>query len=277
MQAVLRVTVRTHTVPGTTTLVRDYFPARPTGSPLLWIHGGAFAGGDIDMPESNVVAHRLAASGRRVRTLQYRLAPDFSGETPLVLGAARGRYPAAQDDVLAAFTDLAAAGPAFLGGASAGACIAAGSAIRMRDEGGLIPTGLALVYGVFHSRLPAHLDAEGQYLTTVTDATARRWMTRMMLNYVGVEALLTNPQAIPGEGNPSGLSPVLILDAEHDVLRASGKRFAQQLRTALVPTAERVVAGAEHGFFNNPSSPHFEQGMTILRGWLDQIDHGNRQ
>ena len=195
----------------------------------------------------------------------------------MVLGSAAGRYPAAQDDVLAAFIELAAAGPAFLGGASAGACIAAGSAIRMRDEGDLIPTGLAFVYGLFHSRLPAHSDAEGQYLTTITDAGSRRWMTRMMLNYVGVEALLTNPQAIPGEGNPSGLSPVLILDAEHDVLRASGKRFAQQLRTALVPTAERVVAGAEHGFFNNPSSPHFEQGMTILRGWLDQIDHGNRQ
>ena len=37
--------------------------AEPSGKALVWVHGGAFLGGYLDMPESNWVALELAARG----------------------------------------------------------------------------------------------------------------------------------------------------------------------------------------------------------------------
>lgn len=269
-------TVRDHRLPGTGVPVRDYVPQRSAGRPLLWVHGGAFAGGSIDMPESDAVARELSSSGRRVRTLEYRLAPDFSADGPLPPDPAGTRYPAAQDDIMEAFADLTADGPAFLGGASAGACLAASAAVRLRDEGHSLPVGLVLVYGVFHSALPVHTDAEGLRLQELTDAEATRWVTRMALNYAGTEVLLADPHVFPGEGEPAGLPQTLILDADRDTLRASGKRFAAQLRHAAVSTVESVIAGSEHGFLNEPASRHFARGSAEMARWMERADEAGQ-
>ncbi|MBW9110414.1 alpha/beta hydrolase fold domain-containing protein [Microbacterium trichothecenolyticum] len=267
-------TVRDHQLPGTGTAVRDYVPERSAGRPLLWVHGGAFAGGSIDMPESDAVARQLAGAGRHVRTLEYRLAPDFSDDGPLPSDPAGGRYPAAQDDILEAFADLSASAKAFLGGASAGACLAASAAVKLRDDGRSLPVGLVLVYGVFHSGLPVHADAEGVRLQQLTDAQGTRWAERMALNYAGAEELLADPRVFPGQGDPAGLPRTLILDADRDILRASGKRFAEQLRHAAVRTYETIVAGSEHGFLNEPASPHFARGSAEMSKWMKRVDEG---
>ncbi|MGN6218870.1 MAG: alpha/beta hydrolase fold domain-containing protein [Microbacterium sp.] len=272
----ISVAVRDHRLPATGTAVRDYVPERASGAPLLWVHGGAFAGGSIDMPESDAVARHLAATGRHVRTVEYRLAPDFSHEGPLRHDPAGGRYPAAQGDVLEAFAGLSAGGPAFLGGASAGACLAASAAISLRDDRRSLPVGLVLVYGLFHSSLPTHTDREGLRLCEMADAQAIRWLTRMTLNYAGSNDLLADPRVFPGEGDPAGLPQTLILDADRDILRASGKRFASQLRSGGVPTVERVVADSEHGFLNEPASPHFARGTAEITRWMTQAATGVR-
>jgi acetyl esterase/lipase len=249
--------------------VRDYLPSSAVDvPPLLWVHGGGFAGGGIDMPEADAVARRLAAAGQRVRTVDYRLAPALAETGPLAGDDAEGRYPAAQDDVIAALRDLAPHGDAFLGGASAGACIAASTALRLRDENRPLPRGLVLVYGLFHARFPVHRDAEGRRLREMTDPDADEWLRRMTLNYAGDPGRLIDPHVFPGEGSLEGLPPTLILDAQNDILRASGKRFAQRLRRARVRTREEVVADAEHGFLNEPESAGFETGTTVMRDWM---------
>jgi len=43
--------------------VRVYPAREPNGTGLVWAHGGAFAFGDLDMPESDWVASQLAARG----------------------------------------------------------------------------------------------------------------------------------------------------------------------------------------------------------------------
>jgi acetyl esterase/lipase len=44
---------------------------------LVWVHGGGFAGGSIDMPESDYVASELAASASvAVVTVDYRLVDE---------------------------------------------------------------------------------------------------------------------------------------------------------------------------------------------------------
>lgn len=250
-------------------LVRDYRPRKPSElPPMLWVHGGGFAGGSIDMPESDAVARRLAGMGQVVRTVEYRLAPPIPDAGPFAPDESETRYPAAQDDVVRAFFDLVPDGSAFLGGASAGACIAASAATRLRDEQRPQPLGLVLVYGLFHARFPLHKDAEGEQLRTLTDASADEWLTRMNTNYVGAVDGLADPRAFPGEGDPAGLPATLILDAQRDSLRASGKRFAQQLIHAGVPTTEIVVSDAEHGFLNDPGSRYFMRGTAEMHHWM---------
>lgn len=265
----MRIDVRTRLIAGGRRRVRDYLPPSPADvPPLVWVHGGGFAGGSIDMPESDAVARFLAERGQLVRTVDYRLAPDLPEAGPLAGAGEVHRYPAAQDDVLDAFTQLAPEGKAFLGGASAGACIAASAAMRLREELRPMPCGLVLAYGLFHARFPVHSDTEGITLRKRIDVESANWLSRMTLNYAGHPDRLTDPLIFPGEGDPRGLPATLILDAEHDSLRTSGKQFAQQLRDAQVRVEEDVIAGAEHGFLNEPDASFFFRGVAIMREWM---------
>lgn len=268
----MSIDVRDHRLGKRGILVRDYEPEHPSGAALLWVHGGGFAGGSIEMPESDAVARRLAGAGRVVRTVEYRLAPPLPEHGPLDLDPSPDRYPAAQEDVMTAFADLAGGGAAFLGGASAGACVAASAVVRLRDEAGTLPLGLVLAYGLFHAALPEHADEEGAHLANLTDVDTGRWFERMTLNYSGSRELLSDSHVLPGEGDPRGLPDTLILDAEHDALRASGKRFAEQLRRAAVRTTEIVMADAEHGFLNVPASPHFDPAVAEMVRWMAALD-----
>lgn len=110
--------------------------------------------------------------------------------------------------------------------------------MRLRDEACSLPLGLVLAYGLYHAALPEHPDEEGALLADLTDADTGRWFERMNLNYSASRELLSDAHVLPGEGDPRGLPETLILDAEHDALGASGKRFAEQLRRAAVRTTE---------------------------------------
>ncbi|MEU2091599.1 alpha/beta hydrolase [Nocardia beijingensis] len=83
--------------------------------------------------ESHLVALRLAESGRRVRTVDYRLAPRL----PWSRSSTVNHYPAGLDDVGDAGCALAAeCGAIVVGGASAGACLAVTAAQRLPGVGG---------------------------------------------------------------------------------------------------------------------------------------------
>ena len=68
--------------------VRAYRPsAASRAAPgLLWMHGGAFVAGDLEMPEAHVVSAELASRGAIVVSVDYRLA------------TATVRYPVPLDD-----------------------------------------------------------------------------------------------------------------------------------------------------------------------------------
>lgn len=253
--------------------IREYLPTAPdpTAPPLLWVHGGAFVSGGLDQAESHEVAWRIAAGGRRVRTVDYALVPRFRLWGPLRLQPSDNRYPAPLDDVLAAATDLLAGHPRIvLGGASAGACLAASAALRLRDRQGEISAGLVLAYATLHAELPpppavVRARLRGRHrIRTYSPQVIRR----MNLNYVGSEDLLRDPEVFPGGGKLAGLPPVLLLDAAHDSLSASSTTFAGELTEAGVEAEHVVVPGTRHGFFNRPRSRGFATGLSTLTDWL---------
>ena len=250
--------------------VRDYLPDNLAATPLLWVHGGGFTSGGLDQKESDSVARDLAAAGRWVRTVDYRLAQRLGLFSAVSLGEHPGRFPAAHNDVLDVAADLqeASGGPIAMGGASAGANIVAGAALRMRGEGSVRPSALVLAYGTFHAELPPRPDVERDLRGPLARWAFNPKMTRKMnLNYVGDEKLLEPGYAFPGGVDLRGLPPTLVLNSRNDRLRQSGDTFADELIGAGVEV-ERDVIDSTHAFFNAPTTPGYRRGIAIVGDWL---------
>src|SRR5690242_12017645 len=123
--------------------VRVYTPdvIAPRGA-LVWLHPGGFVAGEIE--DIDGVCRTMAAEGRcTVISVDYRLAPAHP-------------FPAAVEDTLTVLAWLREhagtlgvdAERIAVGGQSAGATIAAGALLRMRDAGSRLPVLQVLAYPV---------------------------------------------------------------------------------------------------------------------------------
>ncbi len=263
--------------------VRVYPAERPDGTMLVWMHGGAFMFGSLEMPEADAVGRALSAAGSTVVSVDYTLAPldalpalppppPMEGmPTPEQMAAEmaaagpRAPFPVASLQVVAAFDWATANAASFgavahgvgVGGASAGGNLAAGAGLRIRDRGDQRPSSLLLIYPVLHNRIPDDTDGafakllEGlpEALTFPPDASAA-----INKNYVGPGSL-DDPYAFPGGHDVHGLPPTLIVAAERDRLRLSSDAFADELRAAGVTVEQVTEAGALHGFLNEHGEP----------------------
>jgi acetyl esterase len=250
--------------------VRVYRPssARRDAPGLLWMHGGAFVTGDLDMPEAHVVSAELASRGAVVASVDYRLATDTV------------RYPVPLDDVHAAWGWFAGATTELgtdprrlaIGGASAGANLAAAATMRVRDESGIMPAAMLLAYPVVHFPVPALSD----------DLTAEMRQLPRMLRFTVADTIditrwylgrLTDipTRTMPGHGNLEGMPPTFIVLSEYDDLRGSGELFEQQLREVGVPVASIMAVGMLHGHLNlTPAAemPEIERSLDFLAAAL---------
>lgn len=246
--------------------VRLYIdPSRGARSGLVWVHGGAFIGGDLDMPEAHWVSLYLASRGVAVASVDYHKA-------------LRGtRYPVPLDDVAAAWSWVTgpdhplgdAVSMYHFGGASAGANLSTGVTQQLRDRGADLPQSLILVYPLVHARLPPLADdimtalAKSPPPINFTPEVVRVFNT----NYAG-EDRSAAPYAFPGDNALPGLPPVRIVNAEADELRSSGELFAQQLAAAGVAVTCQTQSGTQHGFLDIPRHPG---ALQTLDGVLTHI------
>lgn len=230
--------------------IRIYRPAdgRPlSGTGFVWMHGGAFKYGDLDTNEADWTAREMACrAGAVVVSVDYRLANE--GVT----------YPVPLDDVVAVARwvqsnlEVLHLQRVALGGASAGAHLAASAALRLRDEDGWVPDSLILVYPSAHFRMPEpsqslkNAQAEMPPVMTISPDFHRE----MAANYLGDDAYPTSPYAMPGDADLSGLGATLVLNAEYDDLRASGEAFSASLAAAGVDVQQVMARGLLHGFLN---------------------------
>ena len=149
--------------------VRVYPASDPGGAALVWLHGGAFMFGTLEMPEADQVGRHLSAVGITVVSVDYTLAPldalqqlappdpDAGFPSPEQLRAEaeaagpRARFPVAGLQTVAAFDWAVENAGSYgadpdrvaLGGASAGANLSAGAAMRLRDRGSAVPSLMA--------------------------------------------------------------------------------------------------------------------------------------
>jgi acetyl esterase len=234
--------------------VRIYGPDPASNAPcLVWMHGGAFIGGNLDMPEADWVARELATrAGIIVVSVDYRLCTG--GVT----------YPVPHDDVVAATrwvrqnaSSLGVnASQISIGGASAGGNLAAGAALKLRDEDSWLPAHLILGYAVAHPVIPppavslAALMEEVppilRFLPADTQSINR--------NYLGGAISRADGYAFPALAALEGMCPTLVLNAEYDDLRTSGEAFSAALALAGVDVRQVQVKTMLHGFLNLAAS-----------------------
>ena len=231
--------------------VRIYAPiSGGTGLPcLVWLHGGAFRMGDLDMPEADWTAREICErAGAVVVSVDYRLC--VGGVT----------YPVPQEDTVAAIRwvrDSAASlgvdpDRISVGGASAGGNLAAGATLRVRDDDGWCPANLLLAYTTLHAVVPPPSPSLAPLLADVPLLLrflpdVRRGITE---NYLGGPASGADGYAMPANAVLEGLCPVLLLNSEYDDLRASAEAFAGQLAVAGVDVRQVLARGMLHGFLN---------------------------
>ncbi|RZU32071.1 alpha/beta hydrolase [Blastococcus saxobsidens] len=248
------VPVRVHTPPG----------GGPDLPCLVWLHGGAFRMGDLDMPEADWTARQVCdRAGAVVVSVDYRLC--VGGVT----------YPVPHDDVVAALRwvrDSAAdlgvdPGRISLGGASAGGNLAAGAALKLRDEDGWVPAALVLAYTTLHAVVPPASPSLAPLLDEIPRLLrflphTRRGITE---NYLGGPASSADGYAMPGGAVLEGLCPVLLLNSEYDDLRASAEVFAGQLAVAGVDVRQVLLPGMLHGFLNlHPGVEPVDRALVLM-------------
>ncbi|MBB2903330.1 acetyl esterase/lipase [Kineococcus radiotolerans] len=238
----------------------------------MWLHGGGFFAGRLDQPESDAFARALAGRGVRVVNVDYALAPLLSTRWPCparsVSGVLRARFPEQVHDVSAvlAHVRVTATGPVLLGGASAGACLAAGTAVAAAaGDGGQRLDGAVLAYGFFHARLPPRPRVLRARLRGRRRFTHTRWpVMAMNLNYTGSRSRRGDASAFPGGHRLVGFPPTLLLDADRDAMRASSDLFAADLAAAGVRLEHQVLPESVHGFLGRPHEPAFTAGVDVI-------------
>lgn len=271
--------------------VRVYPADSPNGSALVWLHGGAFMFGTLEMPEADQVGRRLSALGTTVVSVDYTLAPldALSALGPPPAGAdmpspeqmqaeaeaagPRARFPVASLQTVAAFDWAVANARAYgaepervsLGGASAGANLSAGAAMRLRDRGTTAPRVLALVYPSLHDGI---LPPNAETVELLRDVPSARLFTPESRDAINRNYLPDGDDphgyAFPGGHDVAGFPPVLMVNAELDSLRASGEAFAAELVLASVDVRVVRQRGAMHGYLNEIGHPASERTLTLL-------------
>ena len=239
-------------------------PTKPPRGGFVWVHGGGFAAGDLDMAEAHWVSLSIAARGFGVLSVDYQ---KCLGEV---------HYPVPSDDVLAAWQwavehteELAGSGPLHLGGASAGASLAGGVAKRLRDGQGTPPASLVLVYPTLHPDLPDMSDELAAATEAIRAAMPGELFQWMQLNYAGTEEVFADPYAFPGVGDVGGQPPIYILNSDTDVLRASGEAYAAALTAAGGAVTCEYEPGTGHGHLNEPDLAEAVRSVDRIAAWLD--------
>ncbi|NMH97713.1 alpha/beta hydrolase [Pseudonocardia acidicola] len=225
--------VEDRTVPGPAgpIPVRIYHPMHGRGAAVTYLHGGGWVIGDLDTHDP--VCRRVAnAVGAVVVSVDYRLAPEHP-------------HPAPLDDAMAALAWTADVfGDRILGvaGDSAGASLAAGVALRAREEGPALAGQLLLYPATDPSMaLPSITEnGEGYFLT-------RADMQWFYAQYAP-DGAATDPALDLLHADVTGVAPAVVATAEFDPLRDDGDAYAERLRAAAVPVVHLPGPGLIHGY-----------------------------
>jgi len=236
--------------------IRLYRPEGKGPFPLcLYFHGGGWVVGDLESHD-HVCRSLARRAGAVVVNVDYRLAPET-------------KFPGPLDDCVSALKwtteharELDGDGSRIaVAGDSAGAHLAAGLAIRMRDARGPRIALQLLIYPVTDKNFETESYGEfasGYGLTR----TNMQWFWEC---YLRNAADGVNPWNVPLQADLRGLPPAFVLTAQYDVLRDEGEAYAKRLHEAGVAVRCVRYNGMNHGFIRMAAVyPQADRAITDL-------------
>ncbi|MCO5164152.1 MAG: alpha/beta hydrolase [Mesorhizobium sp.] len=241
---------------------RIYTPHGAGPHPItMFFHGSGFCVLDLDSHD-DICRWLCNGSESVVVSVDYRLAP----ENP---------FPAGNHDCTAAVLWFASRAHRYnadpsriaVSGDSAGGCMAALTALQLRDEGGPALAGQLLFYPVtdhYSSQWRSYDEfGEGYGLS----ASLMTWFWN---NFIGTGGQAAVELASPLRAQTLfGMPPALIQVAEYDVLRDEGEIYAEKLSAAGVEASVTRCEGLNHGFLRWIGIlPEVTQRMDDACRWL---------
>lgn len=247
--------------------VRWYRPADQPGQALpclLWLHGGGYIMGTLDENDDRL-DRMVIELGCTVVSVDWRLAPEHP-------------YPEGLDDAETVWRQITKdpaahdvdASRLVIGGASAGAGLAAALCLRLREIDVPQPALQLLIYPMLDDReLTASIRASedpGHWGLWNLAANRLCWQA-----YLGT---LTGsdvpPTAAPARANSlSALAPAFLAIGDVDAFLDENLDYATRLSNAGVPTELHVYPGVIHGGFGaRPSTPRTKQLLRDVYGAL---------
>lgn len=223
--------------------VRVYRPAGVVGPvpAMLWMHGGGFLFGqpEFDEPGNIAIVREL---GILIAAVDYRLAPAHP-------------YPAPLEDCHRALQWLHAHAAdrgvdprrLALGGSSAGAGLAAGLALKVRDAGAIRLAFQLLLYPMLDDRTVLRTDLADDDLRLWNIASNRYGWTSYLAAAPGSAAV--SDYAAPARCRDlSGLPPAWLGVGTYDLFLEEDLCYARRLNEAGAACEVQVVERAYHGF-----------------------------
>ena len=222
------------------------------GVAFLFIHGGGFIAGSPRTHRS-FVAWVAQESQVATFSLDYRLAPEHP-------------YPAALDDCLQALRALRATGlRVVVGGDSAGANLAIGTALRLRAAGEPMPEGLLLV-----CPLTDFTDASASLRTNAASEPllGLRHRAHSLGLYAG-STPLDDPLLSPVYADLRGLPPTIVEASRTEVLWDDARRFVAAATAAGVKVEFHPQDGLGHDWqLMAPITPEANASVRRFAAWL---------
>ncbi|HWI43143.1 MAG TPA: alpha/beta hydrolase [Nocardioides sp.] len=238
---------------------------------LLWLHGGAYIMGNLDENDDRL-DRMVLATGLAICSVDWRLAPEHPW--PAGLEDAEAVYGALLADPTSYSVD---GGRLVVGGASAGAGLAAALCLRVREKGGRQPALQLLIYPMLDDR-------------EVTDSIRAaedpgHWgLWHLRANRLCWEAYLSGlsglagdhdvpPTAAPARATDlAGLAPAFVGVGDIDAFVDEDVDYAMRLSRAGVPTELHVYPGVIHGGFGaEPRTPRTAQLLEDVYAALERV------
>lgn len=221
---------------------------------LLFLHGGGFV---VGSPRSHQVmcAYLAKACGCSVYSLDYRLAPEHP-------------FPAAVDDAEQAWQALQrkyASDALALAGDSAGACLSLSLLLRLRDGEASLPACALLICPLADLSLSSESIARNRHMEPLL---TRDWLA-VNNEYYAAETPLDAPEMSPAFADFSGLPPLLIQAAAHDLLLDDARRIHALAKDAGVDSKLEVFADLGHDFQLSPDLvPEAQRAIAMAGAWI---------
>ncbi|KAJ5779810.1 hypothetical protein N7457_007530 [Penicillium paradoxum] len=258
--------------PGREIPIRIYKPdnGQPSKGIFLHFHGGGFV---LATHKHSDTALREIANKCQLTAISvgYRLAPEHS-------------YPAAMHDAIDAAeymvdhaVEVYGASLSFVGGESAGACLAALSALQlMRSRSSYRLSGLVLPYGYFDLTLGLPSIANSTKPLLINLTTMQRFngayvpgMSTAELQQPSVSPLYEDLKELVATSTRS-LPPALFLCGTEDPLLDDTILMSSKWSIAGGEAIVKIYPGATHGFTGFPGLPVADEANAVTLEFLQE-------